>query len=127
MRMTDGPMASRPWHCAAPCPPAPACPLAEETRARHFNAPVVGQARGEVSSVLVRAPPNTAVTTMHGRHPAWFSLLVLGGCLTFPTPVASQQFPVYPAPAPQTNWGQPGGLTDWFWGRDPRQPAPRPI
>lgn len=64
---------------------------------------------------------------MHGRHPAWFSLLVLGGCLTFPTPVASQQFPVYPAPAPQTNWGQPGGLTDWFWGRDPRQPAPRPI
>src|SRR5262245_47089456 len=106
---------------------SPACPLAEETRARHLNAPVVGQARGEVSSVVVRAPPNTAVTTMHGRHPACFALLVLGGCLTFPTPVAAQQFPTYPDPPPQTNFGQPGGMTDWFWRRDMRQPTPRPI
>jgi|RhiMetdeSRZDD1v2_1073273.scaffolds.fasta_scaffold146619_3 hypothetical protein len=65
--------------------------------------------------------------TMHGRHPACFALLVLGGCLTFPTPVAAQQFPAYPNPPAQTNWGQPGGLTDWFWRRDMRQPAPRQI
>jgi hypothetical protein len=64
---------------------------------------------------------------MHGRHPACFALLVLGGCLTFPTPVAAQQFPAYPDPPAQTNWGQPGGMTDWFRRRDMRQPMPRPI
>jgi len=64
---------------------------------------------------------------MHGRHPACFALLVLGGCLTFPTPAAAQQFPTYPDPPSQTNWGQPGGMTDWFGRRDIRQPMPRPI
>jgi hypothetical protein len=64
---------------------------------------------------------------MHGRHPACFALLVLGGCLTFPTPVAAQQFPNYPDPPAQTNFGQPSGMTDWFWRRDMRQPTPRPI
>jgi hypothetical protein len=64
---------------------------------------------------------------MHGRHPACFALLVLGGCLTFPTPVAAQQFPAYPAPPAQTNFGQPSGMTNWFWRRDMRQPAPRPM
>ncbi len=64
---------------------------------------------------------------MHGRHPACLALLVLGGCLTFPTPVAAQQFPTYPDPPPQANFGQPGGMSDWFWRRDMRQPTPRPI
>jgi hypothetical protein len=64
---------------------------------------------------------------MHGRHPACFALFVLGGCLTFPTPVAAQQFPNYPDPPAQTNFGKPGGMTDWFWRRDTPRPTPRPT